>query len=534
MTGYLVQHYYDQSAAVFPNQCAIKCGGESLTYQELNVYANRLCNRLVSLNVKRQDRIVICLSRTAFTIVAIAGVLKADAIYVPVDPNIPADRLSSILTDCRPSVLVCDMATMNKLEKHKTIDAIPDIVLVLVSGNKKNRAVREKGFIDYDFLGETSSQLSKYKNIDTDIAYILYTSGSTGKPKGVMVTHLNIMNYIEWAVSCFEINYKEIILNTAPFHFDMSTFDMFCAAKSGAQLTIATGNQLLFPTKLIELIESDKITIWKAVSSLLMYLAKTRSIKEGQMPSLHTILFAGEVFATKYLMEWMRIFPEKQYVNAYGPTEATGISLYHRIKETPKSIDDIIPIGKVCKNTDAFLLTKNGQLLSEDDKIGELAIRGSGVASGYWNNKKLTDDVFVKFDLTGNPNERMFVTGDLCKKRKDGLFEYVGRKDRQIKYRGYRIELGEIEKALINVSTISDAAVVLVNSKNFDIPELIAYIENENRDNDVSLKKMVSNTLPHYMIPDVFINVDTIPRNDRGKVNYPFLIENHEKYLSGV
>ena len=534
MHSYLVQHYYDQSAMAFPNKCAVKSGGISLTYNELNSYANQLCDRLILLNVKRQDRVVIYLSRNVFSIVAMVGVLKADAIYVPVDPDIPNDRLWSIINNCKPIVLVCDTKTVKNLKISKTATDLLDNILVLKDDTANTIKPNNKKFVFYDLLNNSSCSSPEYKNIDTDIAYILYTSGSTGVPKGVMITHLNVINYIEWAVSCFRIDEKEKILSTAPFHFDMSTFDIFCAAKSGAQLTIAINHQLLFPAKLIELIETDQITIWKAVSSLLMYLAKTNSIEKGQMPSLHTILFAGEVLATKYLIKWMKTFPEKHFINAYGPTETTGISLYHSINKIPETINDVVPIGKACKNSEVFLFSENGNVILENGIIGELAIKGSGVALGYWNNEKLTDKVFVNNYAVAGTNNRIFLTGDLCKKRIDGIFEYVGRKDRQIKYRGYRIELDEIEKALINIKAIHDAAVIMVNSENYDLPELIAFVEIGNHNKEISLKQLVSNSLPNYMVPNVFIKVDVIPRNNRGKVNRLYLIEHYQKYKSRI
>lgn len=304
MTSYLVQDYIDNSQKKHPERLAVSCGNSEISYNELCLYSNQLANCLIHNGISRQDRIVFIINRSIDCIVSIFGILKADAIYVPIDPKSPLKRIKLIIDDCQPGAIICDSKTVTNIievmkDSKSTIPLIitdsSEISPYHVSGFPLSRLICRNKLEQYDL------QHPVYENIDTDIAYIIYTSGSTGQPKGVMISHLNITNYIDWAVDYFDISSGDCILNTAPFHFDMSTFDIFSAAKSSASLCIAQELNMLFPNTLIDLIEERGITVWKAISSLIMYLAKTDALQSGRMPLLKKVLFGGETLATRYL-----------------------------------------------------------------------------------------------------------------------------------------------------------------------------------------------------------------------------------------
>jgi acyl-coenzyme A synthetase/AMP-(fatty) acid ligase len=288
--------------------------------------------------------------------------------------------------------------------------------------------------------------------------------------------------------------------------------------KTGASLCIALDGQLLFPGKLLEWMEKRKVTLWKGVSSLLVYLAKTGVLRKERIPSLRTIMFAGEVMPTKYLIQWMETYPEKKFYNVYGPTEATGISLYYPVERIPGDVSERIPIGKPCSNTEVFLL-KEDQIVALPGEVGELCIRGSGLSVGYWNDKSKTERAYFYNPNINFINDRIYRTGDIAKLRADGNYEFVGRMDFQVKYMGYRIELYEIENALLSFPAVNGAAVMLCESVLSELQELVAFVEVENGCSVNELSAHIGKLLPHYMIPKRIIKIDSIPLTSRGKTD---------------
>jgi len=524
MANYLIHHYIDNYRKKDSEKLALSYPGEQFSYEDLWSSTNKLANILKYHNIQRQDRIAIYLKRSAKSVIAMIGSLKADAIYISIDSKTPLKRFKLIIDDCEPAAIICDHSTLdNVLESKSKLRYEP--IIVLMENKEKVSGELGDGIIFKDQIDNYSNDQPEYQNIDADIAQIIYTSGSTGTPKGVMISHLNIRNYIEWAIEEFEISQKDIILGTAPFQFDMSTFDIFCALMSGGTLCIAPDSYLLFPKKFINLIDQDKVTIWKGISSLFMYLARTHSLENNILPSLKTIIFAGEVLPTKYLIEWMKRYPEKRFYNGYGPSEGTGMSSYYKVEKIPADSRENIPIGKTCANCEVIILKENNNE-AEISEIGEICIRGSGVASGYWNDPKKTDKVFITNPLNNQVSDRIYKTGDLGMIRHDGNIEFIGRKDQQVKWMGYRIELGEIESTLISFKEINDAVVVLFeNGGSESDKELIACVESmQNSDLTKTMEKLTYQ-LPQYMVPKRIVPVQEIPRSDRGKVDRKKLLE---------
>ncbi len=347
----------------------------------------------------------------------------------------------------------------------------------------------------------------------SDLAYVLYTSGSTGSPKGVMVTHANIRSYIDWAVRRFSIGNADRILGTAPFHFDMSTFDLFCTLRTGATLCIASDALTLFPEKLMQFMEREGVTLWKGVSSLLMYLARAGVLRRGRLPALCQVLFGGEALPTHWLIEWMRAFPEKKFFNAYGPTETTGVSLYHAVERIPAGSHERIPIGIPCSDTCAYLFDGDMRPVPEGE-TGELYIGGAGVSGGYLNAPDKTAAAFLPDPF--RQGERMYRTGDLARRRVDGEYEFIGRRDNQVKLMGYRIELGDIEHALLAEPGVRDAAVSLLPAGE-GLTELIGFFDGDA--DPAAVLASLKLRLPGYMLPRKLLTVGRLPRCDRGKID---------------
>jgi amino acid adenylation domain-containing protein len=514
---HLVQHLIDNASATSPATTAVCApAGDALTYADLDRLSSKLAHCLAANGVRRQDRVALCLRRTPKAVVAITGTLKADGVYVPIDPKSPSERQLQVIDDCRPSAVVCDGHTADValgLARRSGL-GIPTVCLddaPAVGEATETPFVRRRDVDGYP------DRRPLYRCVDVDLAYILYTSGSTGRPKGVMVTHRSVLDYARWAVEYFGISSEDRVLATAPFHFDMSTFDVFSALKGAARLCIVPEDLLLFPHRLLSYLEEEGVTIWKTVPSLFVYMARTGCLKPGRMPTLTRMLFGGEVLHPKDLALWMSLYPEKAFYNVYGPTEATGVSLCHAVTSAPEDGQIRVPIGTPCANTEAFVLRADGTPAGSGEP-GELYIRGAGVASGYWSDSGKTRAAFVDNPLAPDRGDRVYRTGDLVLQREDGSFEFLGRNDEQVKYMGYRIVTSDIEAALVSLPGVNEAAVFLDEAEKLVAPELVALVQCEPDRDPAEIVKELRLRLPHYMVPKRIIPVASLPRTDRGKI----------------
>jgi amino acid adenylation domain-containing protein len=490
----------DDWARRTPTRTAVLDGRQSLTYAELAAASGRLALALRDAGVGPGDKVAFSLQRSVRCVTALLGILRAGAVYVPIDPKAPTQRTAYVLEDCRPAAVVCESGTWPIVRQA----AFEGVVIDLGDFTGMDRGGTEVFSADPSLMEPSGD----------DLAYVLYTSGSTGHPKGVMVTHANIRSYTDWAIQRFSIGTADRILGTAPFHFDMSTFDIFCSLRAGATLCIASETLTLFPEKLVQFMEKEGITLWKGVSSLLMYLARAKVLRPGRLPALCQVLFGGEALPTRWLIEWMRNFPEKEFFNVYGPTEATGISLYHAVEQVPAGMDEKIPIGLPCSDTCVYLLDEEMREVA-DGETGELYIGGAGVTNGYLNATEKTVNAFLPDPYRAG--ERIYRTGDLARRRPDGKYEFIGRRDHQVKVMGYRIELGEIEHALLCQPGVREAAVALVPAGGEGLEELVAFMDSEAE--PAAVLEALKKCLPAYMVPRRLLPVGRLPRCGRGKID---------------
>src|SRR3989338_3998941 len=274
----LIQEYVSIAAKKHPNKIAVDFKDKKITYKQLDEETNIIAHTLRNLGCKRNDRVAFCLNKSIDSIKAVIGILKADAAYVPLDAQSPDERLMQIIQDCSPVALICNDETHEKaLRLSSNVISLKD-------------------------LGRDTLPLL-YSNIRSDLAYILYTSGSTGKPKGVMITHSNIIHFIEWVTSQFNMSENDVFSNHAPMHFDLSTFDMYSAFSNAATLCPIPPELNSYPEQLVDYLQQKKITILMCVPSILSYLARTNAIRPGRMPSLRLIIPTGEVFPTPSLAQ---------------------------------------------------------------------------------------------------------------------------------------------------------------------------------------------------------------------------------------
>ncbi|WP_162183659.1 amino acid adenylation domain-containing protein [Wocania ichthyoenteri] len=500
------------SAKKFPLKEAFRYLDESITYSDLDIKTNQLASHLLSLDVKKGDRVGVLMHRCLETSIAIYGILKSGAAYVPIDPFVPNERVKFLINDCGIKHLV----TTPKQEKKIKKILIDDFCLFNVVGISKNNVVNS---VSWEDIYQIS--LKKYKAINIlaeDLAYILYTSGSTGTPKGIMHTHYSGLAFAKLVVDLYDFKPTDKVVNIAPLHFDVSLLGYFSAPLSSATTVIVSDAHLKFPTSLAQLMEKEQLTIWYSVPLVLIQLLLKGGIENKDFSSLRWVLFAGEVFVTKQLKALMQLWTNTEFSNIYGPTELNQCT-YYNLSEPPKN-DNPIPIGTTWKNTEYKILDSKDEEV-EHGKEGLLVVRSATMMKGYWNNTPLTESSLYKEKIAPGFEYIYYRTGDLVKLNKNNELLFLGRKDRQIKFRGYRIEIDEIENILIKNEAVIEVAVVLTESSNNKEKELSATVL-LHKDMHISLEDLKTHCkkhLPIYAVPTNILILKTFPRTSSGKID---------------
>ncbi len=495
---------------------AVVMEGARHGYADLEAAANRFARSLRAHGVRRGDRVALWLPKSPEAVAAIYGIMKAGAAYVPVDPAAPPARLAFILRDCAVAGLVTRADRTAALDEAFSAGA-PMRALWFTDSPAETPRVAGLPGVPWEALASESSESPDNPALESDLAYILYTSGSTGEPKGVMLSHRNALAFVKWAGDTFQISAQDRLANHAPFHFDLSTFDLYAAARAGAALYPVPPRMAAFPAAVAKAWCEQRLTVWYVTPSTLAQLLSHGGLGRLDLSSLRVLLFAGEVMPTQHLRRLMQSAPQARFANLYGPTE-TNVCTWHEVT-SPPATDAPLPIGKACCNDEVLLLDESLRPVPEGG-VGEMWVRGATVMQGYWGRPERTALVLQPIEIGPGITDRAYRTGDLARRLPDGNLEFLGRRDHQIKTRGYRVELGEIEAALHRHPAVAEAVVIAVPDEEVTNRLKAAVVLRKGTEAAVAdLKQHCARTLPRYMVPETIEFHLSLPRTSSGKVD---------------
>lgn len=518
-----LQHNLAESVRRFPQRPAVEDpAGATLTYAELDEATSRLRDHLRQLGLEPADRVAFCLPKSIDSIVCMYGALKAGVVYIPLDPEAPARRNALVVADSGAKLLVAhrDLGPA-LLDEVAALGAEPPAAVLV--GEAPIETLHQ--WLVSQSPEEESVPVEKHVAGPQDPAYVLYTSGSTGKPKGVMLSQENATSFIDWCSATFEPTEVDRFSSHAPLHFDLSVLDVHVSLKHGATLVLIDEGTAKSPRELAPMIAEKEISIWYSAPSILCFLIAHGRLDRYDYSALRLILFAGEVFPVKHLRNLKLALPHCRYFNLYGPTETNVCTFFEIPESIPEARTEPYPIGKVCAHGEALVIDVDGNETPAGEE-GELCIRGPLVTAGYWHLPEVNARAFHR-DQDGNS---WYKTGDLVFADGNDDFVFVGRRDRMVKKRGYRIELGEVETGVYRCPNVREAAVIAVSDEQRGV-QIIAFLATNASDGKrpsiIALKTSCGEALPSYMIPDVFIIEDSLPRTSTGKVDYQQLTRSY-------
>ncbi len=481
----LLEHFFEQSATQFPDAIAIEQGERRFSYAETDITANRIAHYLRKTGIGPEEKVVILLPRCAEVIVIMLSVLKAGGAYIPLDPEIPAERVNFIMEDSGAKLLITDNEILERVGTQLKTQFICNI-------DSQLQAIAEYPATKPVIENRTPN----------DLCYIIYTSGTTGKPKGVMLEHRNVINYIRGAQAIYPIDHSFRALQGFSVSFDASVEEIWVPLSAGATIVIGTFDIMRSGDQFAKLLNQLDISFLSCAPTLL-------SMVKEDMPALKILIFGGEVCSSDLAHRWCK--PGRTVYNTYGPTEATVIATYSVLNPI-----DAVTIGKALPGYEVLIVNEKLELVGTDEE-GELWLGGESIARGYLHRDDLTAQKFVETDQFKGVKERYYRTGDMAKYTPNGEISYIGRIDAQVKVRGFRVELAEIEELLLKCKGVQAVAVSLDSTTQ----QLAAYVV-VSKDEEINREEIavtLRRQLPYYMVPSTLDILSSLPMTASQKID---------------
>lgn len=502
--------YFKETVHLFPNKIAVIDRDREITFSSLDDKVHTLAYNFASNANVLKKPIAVYLNKSIESVCADLAIIYSGNFYMNLDVKTPSERIKNIIDLITPAIIVANNQYLKNIS-----GILPDSIQVVNLDE-----------VDWDLsIDEELLDIRLQKLVDTDPLCIINTSGSTGTPKGVVLNHRSFFDFTEWALDVFKFSNDEVIGSLSPLVFDIYSFELCMLMAKGNTIVVIPEHLSAFPASILQLLEKYKVTFLFWVPTIMVNIANMNLLTSIKLPDLKTVWFAGEVFPTKQFNYWKKQLPNTMFANLYGPIEITLDCTYYIVDRDIKD-EEPIPIGFPCRNTDVLILNEDNKLVTKVNEEGELCVRGSSLAMGYYNNPEKTAAAFVQNPLNSAYPELIYRTGDIVYVNALGEIVFKGRKDSLVKHMGYRTELGEIEHIIINkLKLVNNGCIVY----NFVHKEITLFYESAEEISPAEFRTKIGKELPKYMLPTAFYRLDELRRNTNGKIDRLF----YNKQING-
>lgn len=494
---------FEETVKKYPQKVAVIDKDREIVFSDLHRKSLQLASALMALGIGQNKPVGVFLDKSIESVYADLGILYAGDFYMNLDIKTPAERIRNILQLVEPAAIISTTRQIKSIE-----GIIPSTMKVILLDEAGGTADVNSA----DIIGRLSTI------IDTDPSCIINTSGSTGTPKGVVLNHKSFFDFIDWAIDTFHFDDDLVMGSLSPIVFDIYSFELCMLMAKASTLVVLPAHLAAFPAKILEVLEQHRVNFLFWVPTIMVNIANMDLLSAFKLESLRTVWFAGEVFPTKQYNYWHHHLPKVTFANLYGPIEITLDCTYYIInKEIPD--EEPLPIGYPCRNTDILILDDEDRAVTEPGVEGELCVRGTSLAMGYYNNPEKTAAAFVQNPLNKAYPELIYRTGDIVCLNDEGLIMFKGRKDNIVKHMGYRTDLGEIEHVIINTLKLVKNGCIVYNQSD---KQITLFYEAAEEIPVSEFRLQIGKVLPKYMIPTAFHHLGQLQRNANGKIDRLF------------